>query len=774
MDINFDPYSGMLCFQHNYQAAIKINNAGFSYAYKIGHKNHIESSMDLIFSQTKKEVIIDNQLGEGLHEIFLAKSTQSKAEFTLELFHSHRKNFTFWRLAIENADDFPYQISEFCLLEEARHQTDGICFLGRQEDLRFFSQGWQSWSHTASYGIQDRMITSNLSVAQAPLCYDHGTPRSRRKGCFSSDYFTILSNVVRKTGLLLGFVSQKEQFGSISVDLHNLQTLKLWAKADDAVLHPGQSMQTDWAVCQDILLHDDPLAGFTNLVRDFHGVQYAPATYAGWCSWYYYYQNISDSIIRENFQQIESLKETIPLDLVQIDDGYEKQVGDWLKFAPTFPDGVVSLADDIKASGLMPGLWMAPFIVHPNSDLMKEHPDWILRNRFGLPVNAGFIWNVFTTALDLTHPEALNYALDVIRTAAQEWHFPYLKLDFLYAAALPGKHHDPTLTRAQILRSAFEQLREVVGPEVYLLGCGAPMGPSIGIFNAMRIGADVCGSWNPKYFGMAWPFLGEPNMPSARNAIQNVMTRQSMHRKWWINDPDCLLVRADSELTYEEVKTLTSVIGLSGGAFLVSDNMPALSADRLALIQKVMPIHKFDVHIPDLLIHVMPEMVLVHCQTLQEEWKVLGRFHWGDHAKEVTFSLKDYGITEGSYWLRSFWDDKVTQADTNQEVTFDLIAHGCLVLAVRKVREDHVMYLGSSFHLLQGMELTQQEETPVNVVFKLDLHQQMIGWVDVYMPRRLSSVWVDQKQVACEELLDKVIRIPVTGNGKVTIQCVYE
>jgi alpha-galactosidase len=300
------------------------------------------------------------------------------------------------------------------------------------------------------------------------------------------------------------------------------------------------------------------------------------------------------------------------------------------------------------------------------------------------------------------------------------------------------------------------------------------MGTSIGIFDAMRIGADVSGSWNPKYLGMEWPFLGEPNMPSARNAIQNVLTRQSMHRKWWINDPDCLLVRADSELTYEEVKTLTSVIGLSGGAFLVSDNMPALSAERLALIQKVMPIHAFDVHIPDLMTHTVPEMMLVNCQNQQGEWKALGRFHWYNQAEKVTFCLKEVGISDGKYWLRSFWDDKVTQVDANEALTYEVSAHGCLVLAIRKVREDQALYLGSSFHLLQGVELIYQEETPVNAVFKLDLHQQMSGWVDVYLPRKISSVWVDQKQIVWEDLLDKVIRIPVSGNGKLIIQCIYD
>jgi hypothetical protein len=70
--------------------------------------------------------------------------------------------------------------------------------------------------------------------------------------------------------------------------------------------------------------------------------------------------------------------------------------------------------------------------------------------------------------------------------------------------------------------------------------------------------------------------------------------------------------------------------------------------------------------------------------------------------------------------------------------------------------------------------LIKQEETPVNLVFSLNLHQQMSGWVDAYLPRKLSSVWVEQKQIAWEEILNKVLRIPVSGNGKVAIQCIYD
>ena len=135
------------------------------------------------------------------------------------------------------------------------------------------------------------------------------------------------------------------------------------------------------------------------------------------------------------------------------------------------------LADEIRQAGFTPGLWLAPFIVDPRSRLAHAHPDWILHGRFNRPVNAGFnLWGTVATALDLTRPEALDYACQVVDRAAHAWGYPYLKLDFLYAGALPGRRHDPSLTHAQILRQGLQALRQAAGEKIYTTGLRLPTG----------------------------------------------------------------------------------------------------------------------------------------------------------------------------------------------------------------------------------------------------------------------------------------------------------
>jgi len=336
----------------------------------------------------------------------------------------------------------------------------------------------------------------------------------------------------------------------------------MWANGDGARLDPGESITTDWA-CLHFLEVDspDPLAPYLEAVAsETPPRRISPESPAGWCSWYQYDQDISQEIIQRNLETAAALRDALPLDVIQIDDGFQTRVGDWFSFTPGFPEGLAPLAREIKERGFTPGLWLAPFILERGSRLAQEHPEWLLRGRLNQPANAGFIWDRFPTALDLTHPGALDYVKEVVRAAVHEWGFQYLKLDFLYAAALPGRYRDPRRTRAQVLRAGLEALREAAGEDAFLLGCGCPLGPALGLVDAMRVGTDVAPTWQPVYPVIQPYFQHEPDIPSTRNAIQNALTRLPLHNRWWTNDPDCLLLRPETRLSLAEVRSMASVI----------------------------------------------------------------------------------------------------------------------------------------------------------------------------------------------------------------------
>ena len=271
--------------------------------------------------------------------------------------------------------------------------------------------------------------------------------------------------------------------------------------------------------------------------------------------------------------------------MFQVDDGYQAAIGDWQLLAPTFPSSLDRLAADIGAAGYLAGLWLAPFVVAPHAVLAQEHPEWIVRRASGRAV-IGLInppWGGETFVLDTTHPDVLAHLEQLARElVAMGWR--YLKLDFTYAPSFAGEWHDASLTPAQRVRAGYDAIRRGAGDDTFLLACGAPLGPCIGVVDGMRIGPDVAPWWAPPAVHNAYADAA----PSTKNAARNTMARSFQHRRLWLNDPDCLMLRTrDTQLDAEQIETWARVVAASGGMVLVSDDLALLDASARRILDDV-------------------------------------------------------------------------------------------------------------------------------------------------------------------------------------------
>ena len=283
---------------------------------------------------------------------------------------------------------------------------------------------------------------------------------------------------------------------------------------------------------------------------------------------------------------LTGLRDELPIDVVQLDDGYQRAVGDWLETNEKFPSGLERLAREIRTAGFVPGLWTAPFCAVPESRLHQDRPHWLLRH--GSELHRGLVHGVWARegwvhVLDTSREDVLEH-LRAVFASLVEMGFTYLKLDFLYVVAMQADAADPSLTRAARLRQGLEAIRRGAGDDAFLLGCGCPMGPAVGIVDGMRIGPDVAPSWEiedvPRIPGI------EATQPSTRNAVRNVLARAWMHRRLWLNDPDCLMTRSDdTRLSADERRTLAAVVAASGGMTIFSDDVPRLSEESRHLVR---------------------------------------------------------------------------------------------------------------------------------------------------------------------------------------------
>ena len=83
-------------------------------------------------------------------------------------------------------------------------------------------------------------------------------------------------------------------------------------------------------------------------------------------------------------------------------------LGDWQISQDVWPDGdksLKALADYVHGKGLEFGLWFEPEMVNPDSDMFRNHPDWVLKPTAGRLPMQGRTQQV----VDLTNPDAYDY-----------------------------------------------------------------------------------------------------------------------------------------------------------------------------------------------------------------------------------------------------------------------------------------------------------------------------------------------------------------------------
>jgi alpha-galactosidase len=640
-------------------------------------------------------------------------------------------------------------------------------------DLAFFANGWQSWGYTGALGPKDRYPRTRLGPLTKPMRINPGTLRPRARGHFASDMFAALGDRKWRRGFVAGFLSQQQAFGSLEADLDGLEPrFHMWANTDGIRLDEGDFFTTDWACLQPFDTDEqDPLGPYLDAVAVENQARSTGAIPVGWCSWYQFFDSVTQEDVRENLDWATKHRSHAPLNLIQLDDGFQEQVGDWLSFKETFPDGVTAIASKAKEAGFQPGIWLAPLIVRPNAKIIKEHPHWLLRSKTGQPVHAGFIWDSFTRALDVTHPQVLDHVRRIIRTSVNEWGFEYLKLDFLYAGALRGVRHDPKVTRAQALYRALSEMRETAGTDVTMLGCGCPLGSGIGIFDAMRIGPDVAPNWLPAYKGIEFPFKAEPDFPSVRNAIRNIITRAPMHRRWWVNDPDCLLIRStDTRLSEAEVQSLATVISLSGGSMIISDDLPSLDRQRIEWLAKLLPPLPQHARAIDWFDAAYPSRLLLPISDETGARFLVAFLNWLDRPRIMDSILDEFPLPRvGTYHAVDFWNASYQRIEAGIDSSTQIPAHGVRFLALRPVQKAPA-WIGDTLHVSQGMAVRRWRAEPKSVRAQLDLERQAEGRIWIALPAPPHEVMLNGSEQDWREAGQGVYDFDVSFEGAAKLE----
>lgn len=121
----------------------------------------------------------------------------------------------------------------------------------------------------------------------------------------------------------------------------------------------------------------------------------------------------------------------------------------------------------------------------------------------------------------------------------------------------------PAGTGASAYREGLRIIREASG-DAYIVGCGAPILPSVGLVDAMRVSPDTAPEWEPP--------SGDLAHPGGRAAIISGEGRAFQHGRFWVNDADCLIVRP----AVERRETVAAHVERLGGLRISSDRLADL------------------------------------------------------------------------------------------------------------------------------------------------------------------------------------------------------
>ena len=457
--------------------------------------------------------------------------------------------------------------------------------------IAFLRNGYQSWSTARSYSVRDKPLRPWLQLVSLTTSNLANLP-SNVPGILSSEMYTVIGDSHGSRGFIVGQLPQFNQFFYIRLQLapqsERRSYFELVFDFGRKMLSPGEEIDLDGIYLATGPVHDSLDRYFAEIKRAAR-INLPRKNVKGWCSWYYYYTNITPDILLQNLNTLR--ERSVDIEFFQIDDGYETNVGDWLSLRPPFDGRMRELSDRIRDAGYEPGLWIAPFVASKGSNLAKQHPEYVLRNEYGHRLVAGYnlFWKGhYYYGLDVTNPRFEEHIRHVIRTIVHDWGYKYLKCDFLFGACLRGgTHNNLGLSRAEVLQHGLRLIREEAGRDAFIVGCGVPLSPSIGLVDAMRVGPDT----GPYWIKRTAKILRTGAMVGVRNSIRNTIVRSHMHRRLWLNDPDCLMLRKKgTHLSEEERKSQINAIVLSGGILLYSDDfskLPVSSFEEIETINRV-------------------------------------------------------------------------------------------------------------------------------------------------------------------------------------------
>lgn len=322
----------------------------------------------------------------------------------------------------------------------------------------------------------------------------------------------------------------------------------------------------------------------------------------GWNTWDYYLDRVTPADISENVAALKGKPFADALDYIVIDDGWQKEWGMWRE-NDKFACGLAAVADEIRAAGFTPGIWMAPVAVGEGSYLFTEHPDWFCKDESGAP-----FFDPAYYYLDPTHPEAEAFILNnyIYQYKAG---FRLFKMDYISPLLKVKSFYDKNATPYGAIKAMVAKVIAATGEDVVILGCSLPLECGADVAPSMRIAVDIHNhfthvAWIARAMAWSWMYNNkitriDPDFLVVRGeetatepvffegGARNDFVPPARHLQT-DNDRFMSRWRHGDQFNAVEAETWANLVAILGGNIFLSDKMSVLNERGVAIIENAL------------------------------------------------------------------------------------------------------------------------------------------------------------------------------------------
>ncbi|MBP2356056.1 alpha-galactosidase [Kribbella aluminosa] len=353
------------------------------------------------------------------------------------------------------------------------------------------------------------------------------------------------------------------------------------------VLNPGESFQTPET------LGVYSAAGAEGVRRAWHHYQrkvlarsvtpyHQPVVYNSWFATRF-------DVRSDHQRELARVAADLGAEVFVVDDGWfrgrdseRRGLGDWTPDLDRMPEGLTPLIEAVQKTGMRFGLWIEPEGVNPDSDLFREHPDWVYRacDRPLVSLRKQYV-------LDFGRPEVVEWIQETLRDLLTSYQISYLKWDMNRPVTDGGRPGDARSARWAIDHTqgyyrVLQMLRDEF-PHVTIEGCAGGGGR---VDPAVLALTDV-----------VWP--SDETGPRDRLMIQDGFLRAYPQHVMssWVTDLLGTRDRAQTSLGFRFVTSMAGALGIGSDLLSWDHEKVKHGRDLVELYKSIRQIvHNSQVH----------------------------------------------------------------------------------------------------------------------------------------------------------------------------------